>query len=134
MNIEKTGYNINQLIDTKKIGNDFVNYFYSKWIINPYELITDNIVKNCTNFLYKSTKYDYQNFITFMYDSKSLLKNIEIQNIEILQSGSRRLDICVSGNFHFNDHPQKFCQYFLLVSEPKNTKNWFIQNTILNEI
>lgn len=134
MEVEKTGYNINQLTDTKKVSEDFINYFYCKWSSNPSEMITDNIIKKYTNFLYKSIKYDYENFIKFMNDSKNLLKNIDIKNKEILQSGSRRLDICVTGTFHFTETTINFCQYFLLVSEPKNPLNWYIQNSILNEL
>ena len=134
MEVEKTGYNINQLTDINKVGEDFINYFYNNWKINPTQMEFDNIIKKCTNFQYKGVKYNYSELIEFMNQSKKRLVNIEVLNKEILQSGSRRLDICVTGVFRFNELNLNFCQYFLIVSEPKSPTSWFLQNSILNEI
>lgn len=135
MNVEKEGYNINQLIDTNKVGIDFIEYFYSNWSNNPDLMKEQNIIKNYTKFQYKNQKHDMDKFLDFLRLSKDRLTNIELRNKEIMQSGSRRLDICVTGIFKFKENVStSFCQYFLIVSEPKTPNNWFLQNTILNEI
>ena len=93
MNVEKEGYNINQLIDTNKVGIDFIEYFYSNWFNNPDLMKEQNIIKNYTKFQYKNQKHDMDKFLDFLRLSKDRLTNIELRNKEIMQSGSRRLDI-----------------------------------------
>jgi hypothetical protein len=134
MIVEKDGYNINQLTDTNKVGIDFIQYFYTNWFNNPNIMKEQNIIKSYTKFQYKGEKHDMEKFLEFLRLSKNKLVNIELKNKEIMQSGSRRLDICVTGVFKFENTCTNFCQYFLIVSEPKSPNNWFLQNTILNEI
>ena len=58
-----------------------------------------------------------------------------IKETQIMPSGSRRMDILVSGLiFENNKVSSTFTQYFLITSDPKSPETWFLQNTILNEI
>ena len=60
---------------------------------------------------------------------------MSINEIQIMPSGSRRMDILVSGIItEDNKLASSFTQYFLIVSEPKEPESWFLQNTMLNEI
>ncbi len=137
MEIEKTGYNINNKIDVVATGRKYIDYFYYNWNNNILKLIEDNFIKDYTKFQYKDNTYCSQQFIDFLTSSQknNILSKMKIKEIQIMPSGSRRMDILVSGiMMDDNKITSAFTQYFLIVSEPKSPENWFLQNTILNEI
>tara|TARA_B100001248_G_scaffold260833_1_gene250166 strand:- start:41 stop:460 length:420 start_codon:yes stop_codon:yes gene_type:complete len=137
MEIEKTGYNINNKIDVVATGRKYIDYFYYNWNNNILKLIEDNFIKDYTKFQYKDNTYCSQQFIDFLISSQNnnILSKMKIKEIQIMPSGSRRMDILVSGiMMDDNKITSAFTQYFLIVSEPKSPENWFLQNTILNEI
>ena len=137
MEIEKTGYNINNKIDVVATGRKYIDYFYYHWNNNILKLIEENFIKDYTKFQYKDNTYSSQEFIDFLTSSQknNILSKMKIKEIQIMPSGSRRMDILVSGiMMDDNKITSAFTQYFLIVSEPKSPENWFLQNTILNEI
>jgi len=137
MEVEKTGYNINNKIDVVGTGKKYIDYFYNCWNINIQKLLDDNFIKDCTKFQYKNNTYTSKEFIDFLISSQknNILNKMVIKETQIMQSGSRRMDILVSGIIiDDNKVSSTFTQYFLITSEPKSPENWFLQNTILNEI
>ena len=137
MEVEKTGYNINNKIDVVGTGKKYIDYFYNCWNINIKKLLDDNFIKDYTKFQYKNNTYSSKEFIDFLISSQknNILNKMVIKETQIMPSGSRRMDILVSGIIiDDNKVSSTFTQYFLITSEPKLPENWFLQNTILNEI
>ena len=137
MEVEKTGYNINNKIDVVGTGKKYLYYFYFNWNNNILKLVEDNFIKDYTKFQYKNDTYSSQQFIDFLISSQknNILNKMVIKETQIMPSGSRRMDILVSGLImEDNKATSTFTQYFLIVSEPKSPENWFLQNTIINEI
>lgn len=137
MEVEKTGYNINNKIDVVGTGKKYLDYFYFNWNNNILKLVEDNFIKDYTKFQYKNDTYSSQQFIDFLISSQknNILNKMVIKETQIMPSGSRRMDILVSGLImEDNKATSTFTQYFLIVSEPKSPENWFLQNTIINEI
>ena len=137
MEVEKTGYNINNKIDVVGTGKKYLDYFYFNWNNNILKLVEDNFIKDYTKFQYKNDTYSSQQFIDFLISSQknNILNKMVIKETQIMPSGSRRMDILVSGLImDDNKATSTFTQYFLIVSEPKSPENWFLQNTIINEI
>ncbi len=137
MEVEKTGYNINNKIDVVGTGKKYIDYFYNCWKLNIQKLLDDNFIKDYTKFQYKNSTYSSKDFINFLISSQknNILNKMVIKETQIMPSGSRRMDILVSGLIiDDNNISSTFTQYFLITSEPKSPENWFLQNTILNEI
>lgn len=137
MEVEKTGFNINNKINVEDTGRRYIDYFYNCWNNDISILLKDNFIKPYTRFQYKNSTHNSDNFLSFLEFSKNnnILNKMSIKDIQIMPSGSRRIDILVSGLITDNDKiTSTFSQYFLIVSEPKSPENWFLQNTILNEI
>ena len=137
MEVEKTGFNINNKIDIEETGKKYINYFYKCWNDDISTLINDNFIKKYTRFRYKNATHDYEDFLLFLEHTKknNILNKMSIKEIQIMPSGSRRMDILVSGIItDDNKLASSFTQYFLIVSEPKEPESWFLQNTMLNEI
>ena len=136
MQVEKTGYNINNKIDTVQTGNNIIDWFYNFWKIEPNKLVENNFIRPYTKFQYKNIIYDCQDFLNFLISSKEngTVNNMQIIQKQVMPSGSRRLDILISGYIvKEGKRVSAFSQYFLIVSDPKTPDNWFLQNTILNE-
>lgn len=136
MQVEKTGYNINNKIDTVQTGNNIIDWFYNFWKIEPNKLVESNFIRPYTKFQYKNIIYDYHDFLNFLISSKEngTVNNMQIIQKQVMPSGSRRLDILISGYIvKEGKRVSAFSQYFLIVSDPKTPDNWFLQNTILNE-
>lgn len=137
MEVEKTGYNINNKIDVVGTGKKYIDYFYNCWNFNIKKLLDDNFIKEYTKFQYKNNTYSSKEFIEFLNSSQknNILNKMVIKETQIMPSGSRRMDILVSGLIvDDNKVSSTFTQYFLITSDPKSPENWFLQNTILNEI
>ena len=137
MEVEKTGYNINNKIDVVGTGKKYIDYFYKYWNLNIQQLLDDKFINDYTKFQYKNNTYLSKDFIEFLQSSQknNILNKMVIKETQIMPSGSRRMDILVSGLIYENNRVSStFTQYFLITSDPKSPENWFLQNTILNEI
>ena len=137
MEVEKTGYNINNKIDVVGTGKKYIDYFYKYWNLNIQQLLDDKFINDYTKFQYKNNTYLSKDFIEFLQSSQknNILNKMVIKETQIMPSGSRRMDILVSGLIYENNKVSStFTQYFLITSDPKSPENWFLQNTILNEI
>ena len=121
MGKDKSGNNINNHIDLNKVGADFVNYYYNN-LSDLQKLIDEEILVPFTKLKYNDYVYSNDELIQFLIQLSE--QNIIINNINVLDSGSRRLDILINGTI--NDEP--FSQYFLLCY----LKCWYLKNSLLN--
>ena len=70
MEVEKTGFNINNKIDIEETGKKYINYFYKCWNDDISTLINDNFIKKYTRFRYKNATHDYEDFLLFLEHTK----------------------------------------------------------------
>ena len=116
-----SGVNIVNKIDYNKVGIEFVQFYYKN--INTIQPIVPYL-RQSTIFKFNSEEHAYSKLPTLFDQLKKYTYNIE--KVEVLPSGSRRLDIMVSGNITGSG---KFSQYFLLCNEKE--QQWYIKSSIL---
>ena len=116
-----SGINIVNKIDYTKLGNDFVKFYYIN--ITTVQPIVPYL-RQSTVFKFSNKEYDYNKLPALFDQLKKYTFNIE--KVEVLPSGSRRLDIIVSGNLNGSS---KFSQYFLLCNEKEQL--WYIKSSLL---
>ena len=116
-----SGINIVNKIDYNKVGRDFVQFYYKN--INTVQPIVPYL-RQSTIFKFNSEENAYSKLPALFDKLKKYTYNIE--KVEVLPSGSRRLDIIVSGNI---TGASKFSQYFLLCNEKE--QQWYLKSSIL---
>lgn len=128
MECETTGDQINQKVDVNKIGMDFIQFYFEKFTKSPDELITSGLFKPHSRIKYKGNTFKGETLINFIKQT-GLNCTIHINDIQILDSGGRRIDILISAKIKKNMVIHNFNQYFTLA----NIKDqWFIHNSLLN--
>lgn len=118
---KKTGYNIINLVDVAKISKDFVDFYYTNLKKNPDELIKSGILQDITTYKFNNLKYNGHELLKLLSSLRE--NNYDINHIEFIDSGSRRLDILVVGKYH----DKIFSQSFGLCHK----NGWFIKNSVL---
>jgi hypothetical protein len=120
---KQVGNNINNKIDINETGIGFINYFYSL-LPNYQQLIIDEVIKDFTVINCNNIKYEKETLIQII---ETLSHNIyNINNISVIDSGSRRLDILVSGMLNGTNY---FSQFFAICNA--NNK-WYLRHSIIN--
>ena len=128
--MSKSGDNIIQKIDWKDIANQFVTFYYLKQTTAPNELFTLGTINEYTRFNFNGKILTYMEIypeILALYEGPPV--GFTINNVQSLESGSRRIDILVIGTISKGHLSKQFSQSFILTYH-KNT--WKIQNSILN--
>ena len=122
--------NIVQKIDYQQLSKEFVNYFYTNWASAPNTYIQSKAFSEYSRLKVDDTIYSGNNFIKYLIEKSTNLK-IDIIKFNCIDSGSRRIDINVTGYILKDNIKYIFSQYFLLAHLKDN---WTIQNSILNII
>ncbi len=131
--MDKSGNNIVQKIDYQQLATQFVDFYYTKWATNPLDFLTNGCI-------FEATKMNYNNKIVKGADIVTEMVNFHSNGpitfdslkCNALDSGSRRIDVMVSGNINQTTNQvnqYKFSQYFLILFQ---NNSWKIQNSILN--
>ena len=118
---KESGVNIVNKIDYNKLGIEFVKFYYTN--LNKVQPIVPYL-RQSTVFKFSNEEHDYGKLPALFEQFKKYTFNVE--KIEVLPSGSRRLDIMVFGNITGSG---KFSQYFLLCNEKE--QQWYIKSSIL---
>ena len=128
MECETTGDQINQKVDVNKIGMDFIQFYFEKFTKSPDELINSGLFKPHSRIKFKDNTFKGESLINFIKQT-GLNSTIHINDIQILDSGGRRIDILISAKINKDMIVHNFNQYFTLA----NIKDqWFIHNSLLN--
>ncbi len=122
----KSGNNINQIIDVAQTVNNFIQVYFSYLNSNPHILVNEKIIDFNTTFKYNDNKYINADLINLLNEFKNY--NYTIDNLDYLESGSRRIDILTNGKMIKDDETFIFNQTFLICFA--NDK-WFLKNSIL---
>ena len=131
------GNNINQKIDFNVIATQFVTFFYNSLDININNLIDVN-----GKFLYKDNSEMCIQGIMVKGPEQIYQKIIELHNrnchhnvdsIDVVTSGSRRLNILVTGRIQLDGFIYAFTEYFHLASGKKEGE-WWIQSDIIRTL
>lgn len=128
--MNKTGNQVNQLIDVSNVGREFVNFYYSNLSTNINQLLSSGIIKNHTRILYNNFKYKGDELTQlFLHMHNQLIFNLE--DIIVMDSGGRRADVLVQGTIFEKTKSQnlRFSQYFTIAN---NNNNWFLHNSLLS--
>jgi hypothetical protein len=127
MDISPTDNSILKKFNYKNISNDFINFFYSNWNIQPNNLST--VLNDYSSLCFKDTIYRGPNILAFLTDTKNGAAFTITQSWwNALESGSRRIDILVTGNVIKGILKYNFVQQFTLA----HNDSWRIHNSILN--
>lgn len=126
MKKKNNGDNILHKINVNDVVNEFIKFYYTSFNTNP-----DNIINNIREFStlkYSNQKYDGKKF----YNKVCIFHKQQVRmlpkNVEFIDSGSRRIDISVTGVASDNKLSKNFSQTFL-ISHSKD--GWYIKNSIL---
>ena len=133
----KKGYNINQKVDYNIIASNFVNFYYHNLDTNLSNLIDVN-----GKFIYKgNSEYCIQGQI--IKNQEQIYARLlelnkrgcahNVHSIDVVTSGSRRLNILVTGQIKLDDFLYSFTEYFHLASGKKENE-WWIQSDILRTL
>ena len=124
MEVDKSGYNIVNKIDVSKVVSDFIAYYYTN-INNSSKMISEGVIKEYTKIKYDSTTFTNNNINLFFSKFDGCTMNIK--KVNFLDSGSRRIDIVVLGQFQDSNFNLNFFQTFILCN---HQNNWYIKNSI----
>ena len=131
------GNNINQKVNPSEIATNFVNFYYSSLDININNLIDANgkfIYKNNSEYCIQGLVFKGPNDIFNKIrelNQRGCVHNIN--SIDVVTSGSRRLNIVVTGKIQLDGFLYTFTEYFHLASG-KNNGEWWIQSDILRTL
>lgn len=116
----KVGTNIvNKITDHQKFAEGFVNFYYT----NVLKENDFTMFREFTEFKYNKNTYKNADLVTLIQQMGAA--DNQVNDFEVLASGSRRFDILVS----FEIGGSKFSQYFLINNEKKDI--WNIKSSII---
>ena len=133
----KNGKNILQKIDFKPIVDNFISFYFTNLsIINDdtsnQQLLT--LFNQHSRIMFSNNVYlGLEQIYTFFVFFKSNCQSIQLENYQMIESGSRRVDILINGIIMKDNQSYKFSQYIFLCHTTENKQDkWWIQNSILN--
>jgi len=131
------GNNINQKANYNNIAYNFIQFYYDSLDKNLNNMFDIN-----KNFIYKETSEFCLQGVLTKGGEKIYSKLLElnqrgcqhkINSVDVVTSGSRRLNILVSGQIQLDGFTYSFTEYFHLASSKKEN-NWWIQADILRTL
>jgi len=128
--IDLTGKNIVNKIDFDSLSKQFVDFFYINWQTGNLEI--KNVINNYSRIKYNKIIFTTsEDIIKMLFTIAMKGINIQINDVNTLESGSRRIDIMVNGYITdiSTNTKHTLTQYFLLANQDNS---WKIQNSILN--
>jgi len=125
-----SGDNIIQKIDYHQLAQNFVNFFFAKWATNPLEFVTNGL-------FFEKSKMNLNGNILSGADIVKEMINManggdlvfSVNKTQALDTGSRRVDILVTGTMIKNGVKYNFSNYILIIYQ---NETWKIQNSIIN--
>jgi hypothetical protein len=125
-----SGDNIIQKIDYHQLAQNFVNFFFAKWTTNPLEFVTNGL-------FFEKSKMNLNGNILSGADIVKEMINManggdlvfSVNKTQALDTGSRRVDILVTGTMIKNGVKYNFSNYILIIYQ---NETWKIQNSIIN--
>jgi len=125
-----SGDQLTNKADLNKITNDFIEYYYTKWMENLDELFSSGIFTPKTFYNVNGEHLDNESIIAF--HNSFCESKINIDSSQFNPDGSRRIDILVKGHFVSiveeteEDVIQHFVQTFGII---ENKGFFFIKNS-----
>jgi hypothetical protein len=125
-----SGDQLTNKADLNKVTNDFIKYYYTKWIENLDELFSSGIFTPKTFYNVNGEQLDNESIIAF--HNSFCESKINIDSSQFNPDGSRRIDILVKGHFISimeeteEDVIQHFVQTFGII---ENKGFFFIKNS-----
>jgi hypothetical protein len=128
---DKSGNNVVQKIDIKALASEFIRVFYLSWKQHP------RICMENSNLFYEHSRISFEGTTCKGHEIITILNLIweetnfdfEISKFNLMDSGSRRIDILVNGFITKKGTKYPFSQYFLLTYIKDS---WKLHNSIIN--
>ena len=135
--VKNIGNNIIQNSDPNIISTEFVKFYYTALDQNPNNLININgefIYKEHSEYCIQGVTLKGQNNIfARLMELHRRGSNHNINSVDIIPSGSRRINILVTGQIQLDGFNYSFTEYFHLASGKKGS-GWWIQSNILRTL
>lgn len=128
--MKTSGDQINKKINIQEVGLEFINFYFQNIKSNLNTLYESNMIRNHTRIRYKDVEYKDQELFNLLNQLGNQI-NFFGEEIIVMDSGARRVDILVNGYITENNdiNKKRFCQYFAIAN---NNKGWFIHNSLLS--
>ena len=124
--IIKTGYNINNYIDTGAVAKKFIEDYYTTLSTNNIQsLIDNNTLQEYTTIKMNTDAMKGDKIIPFLNNFVNY--KIDMTNYNYVDSGSRRIDISVIGKLTSKSENLNFNQTFIICHKDDY---WYIKNSI----
>lgn len=124
--VGKTGYNINNYIDTGVVVKNFIEIYYNAINENNIQYLIDNkIIREYTSIKFNDDKMKGEQVIPFLNNFSRY--RIKVNTYNYIDSGSRRIDISVIGNLLNDTENINFNQTFIICHQDDS---WYIKNSI----
>jgi hypothetical protein len=124
----------NKQYDGNTIANQFINYYYQSWMVNPTILLTDDVIKTYSKLKYSNQVYEGESFIEVLKGFVSPGLQFTDCNFEILDSGSRQVYILVTGIIKNDLISKNFSQTFMIAYAGENNKKSLRKWTLMNSL
>jgi len=123
-----SGKNIVNKINFQMLAKEFSEFFFVCWKDSKIEI--SNVIEDYTRLKYKNIIYKGKlEIITLLFSMASEGIEFEIIDFDSMESGSRRIDIMITGNLISKNIKHRLSIYFLLTYQ---NESWKLQNSILN--
>jgi hypothetical protein len=120
--------------DGNIVANQFINYFYQFWMVNPMILLTEDVIKPYSKLKYSNQVYEGESFIEVLKGFVSPGLQFTDCNFEILDSGSRQVYILVTGIIKNDLTSKNFSQTFMIAYAGENNKKSLRKWTLMNSL
>lgn len=131
------GNNVMQNEDPLLIATNFVTFYYACIDQSPNGLIDRNgqfLYKKYSEYCIQGTIIKgQQNIFTRLSELHNRGSKHNVNSIDVLTSGSRRLNIMVTGKIELDGFIYNFTEYFHLASGKKEGE-WWIQSNIIRTL
>jgi hypothetical protein len=117
--------NIIHTIDIKAVVEKFIKNYFNLLLTDNNKLFENKMIRYFSKFKFNGEKLIGNNIIkcfNYFKDTK-----INLIKYDLLDCGSRRIDIMVKCNITKGDNQFTFTQYFLLC----HASDWYIMNSII---
>ena len=123
-----SGKNIVNKINFQMLAKEFSEFFFVCWKDSKIEI--SNVIEDYTRLKYKNIIYKGKlEIITLLFSMAFEGIEFEIIDFDSMESGSRRIDIMITGNLINKNIKHRLSIYFLLTYQ---NESWKLQNSILN--
>ena len=125
---DESGKNIVNKINFEQLAKEFSDFFFFCWKNRKVEIT--NVLEDYTRLKFMNNIYKgKEGIVTVLMNMAVSGIDFEINDINAMESGSRRIDVMINGFIINRDVKHTLSVYFLITYQ---NEAWKLQNSILN--